>query len=739
MALTYSFPAARLKRGHSFGNSAVYLTLDGNSDVLGEAGSMRQGMRDAYSQNYYLFGWQVGLAAGENRFEPVETTFSPFGQATSLRLGKMTGHKRFVLPYENNLLTAAHFVLERGTGFQPVSVGTPGLEARATFKALVVTSRSVLPPGTGVAEAEQDGHRHLAITYPDGTAGVIWASGPLAAFAATTATDGKVELAARFSWDRGRQYGVSFAYGTRGIHVPLAAVQEACAPDAGSPAAHLRRLRVIEEETTAAIRGRLETCRLRTPDAFINDGLDWAKANQLKDYQEYRGGAGFSNNPPSDVLVGRDTFWFLAGASYHAPAWARRLLDFWLRAGVEPNGKFVEYLHASSEPLFRDDYGLNINDNTPLLLIAAHQYYSLTADRGFLAGAYPALLRSADYILAQRNPEGLVWCRSRDHFVRGLCGWRNCTRNYQLSGAVTEINAECRRALAVTAELAQAAGDRPNAARLEAAAQALQAAIELHLRSDTPHNPFYLLNIDPDGRRVDAMTGDLLFPALFGAASRRTSRAILDELFGERFWQGSPTGAGGIRTVSAAQAGYQPKADPDTYGLQGGVWPNLALWAARAAADAGRPDLVVRALRATRRLADREDFDRVNVTPGEFPEYYNGDDLVQRGAPRSTFIHGSYLWAAWEGLLGMSPHANGLEVNPVLPKEWGWVAMEAMPYRGGRLSLLAVKASRTIYTTIRIKTKWRQVVVADQKWHGHLAHVSNAHGQDARATLSQTH
>ena len=87
----------------------------------------------------------------------------------------------------------------------------------------------------------------------------------------------------------------------------------------------------------------------------------------------------------------------------------------------------------------------------------------------------------------------------------------------------------------------------------------------------------------------------------------------------------------------------------------------------------------------------------------------------------------------------MSLHANGLEVNPVLPKEWGWVAMEAMPYRGGRLSLLAVKASRTIYTTIRIKTKWRQVVVADQKWHGHLAHVSNAHGQDARATLSQTH
>jgi len=695
MPPTYTFPAARLKRGHSFGNSSVYLTLDGNSDVLCEEQTMRQGMRDAFSQKYYLFGWQVGLTSGGKPFAPVETTFSPFWQTTLLRRGKSSVLKKFILPYENNLLTAAHVVF--------------GVEAHATF---VVTSRAAFPMGTTVSEEEQNGHSYLAIKYSDGTAGVIWASGNVGEFTTATAADGRIEVVAVFSWTTGKKYGVSFAYGARGIHVPLAAVQESFAPDAGSPAAHLRRIQVIEDEATAAIQGRLDSCRLWTPDDFINDGLDWAKANQLKDYQEYRGGAGFSNNPPSDVLVGRDTFWFLASTSYYAPAWSRRLLDFWLRSGVEPNGKFIEYLHASSEPLHRDDYGLNINDNTPLLLIAAHQYYSLTGDRGFLDGAYPTLLRSAGYILSQRNPEGLVWCRSRDYFVRGLCGWRNCTQNYQLSGAVTEINSECYRALTATAELARAVGDKPNATRLQAAAKDLHAAIDLNLRSDTPHNPFYLLNINPDGKRIDDMTGDLLFPALFGVASRRMSRAILDELFGERFWQGSPTGAGGIRTISAAQPGYRPKADPDTYGLQGGVWPNLALWAARAAATAGRPELIVRALRATRLLGDREDFDRMNVTPGEFPEFYNGDDLAQRGAPRSTFIHGSYLWAAWEGFLGMTPQADGLEVNPVLPADWGWVAATGMPYRGETLSLLAVRKTRTIYTTVRVKTKWKQVVVA---------------------------
>jgi hypothetical protein len=299
--------------------------------------------------------------------------------------------------------------------------------------------------------------------------------------------------------------------------------------------------------------------------------------------------------------------------------------------------------------------------------------------------------------------------------VRGLCGWRNCTGNYQLSGAVTEINAECYGAFAVIAELADTLNDRNSARRFRTAASNLRKAVNLHLRSDSKKNPFYLMMIDPDGERRDDLTGDLLFPALFDVASRTTSQAILEKLFGSSFWRGTPGEAGGMCTISPDQEGFEPRADPATYGLQGGVWPNLALWAARAAANVGSPDLIVQALRSTRLLADRPDFDRCNVTPGEFPEYFNGDDLVQRGHPRSTFIHGSYMWAAWEGLLGLTPRAKGLEVNPQLPSGWGWVALSRMPYRGSPLTLLAVKAGRTLYTTMRVKTKWRQVMVSAER------------------------
>ena len=697
--LSYTFPVERLKRGHSFGNAQVYVTLDRNSDVISEPGTARLGLRDARDQQYYLLGWQVELVGAEGgAYLPVETTLAPDGQTTTLRQGKVTVAKRFILPFENNHLRSAHYLF---------TAATP-------LAATMVRTHLMLPPGAKVSEAEQGGHRYLAIHYANHVTGVLWGSGSVLSFAFQPAAEGRTECIAEFAWAGGRECGLSFAYAPGGS-APVGAVDEVFTADAGSPASHLRRLHVIADETAHAIQGHLDTCRLWTPDAFLNGGVHWAKINQLKDWQEYRRGPGFSNCPPSDVLVGRDTFWFLAGTDYYAQGWSRRLLDFWFREGMEPNGKSIEYLLASSEPLFRDDYGLNINDNTPLLLIAAHHYYALSGDRGFLDSVYSALLRSANYILAQRNDAGLVWCRSRDMFVRGLCGWRNCTGNYQLSGAVTEINGECYRALLLTAELAEATGDRRNAVRLRAAADDLHGAINRHLRSTSAHNPFYLLMINPDGRRVDDLTGDLLFPALFGVAPRATARAILEKLFSPPFWLGAPAGPGGMRTITPEQKGYVAKADPATYGLQGGVWPNLALWAARAAADVGLPDLIVQALHSTRRLADRPDFDRCNVTPGEFPEYFNGDDLLQRGHPRSTFIHGSYLWTAYEGLLGLTPHAEGLEVNPTLPTGWGWAAISRLPYRGAPLSLLAVRAGKTLYTTTRVTTKWKQVVVSAER------------------------
>jgi hypothetical protein len=331
-----------------------------------------------------------------------------------------------------------------------------------------------------------------------------------------------------------------------------------------------------------------------------------------------------------------------------------------------------------------------------------------------LLGVYPALLRSASRVLQERetganNRYGLVWCDSTETFVRGLCGWRNAIRDYNLAGAVTEVNVECYQALLMTAELAREVDDQRNAQLLESAAGDLRAAIQSHLRPPNSPDSFYYLNINPTGKAVEQRTADQLFPILYGVADSKDSHEILNDLFGPVFFVTNEEGAGGFRTLSSKDPGYTADATPGSYGLLGGVWPNLALWIARAASLAGFPDRSLKALDASAKFTELNNPAKYNVVPGEFPEYFNGSDLKQRGMPLSSFVPGIYIWSATESFLGMTPHAAKLRVDPQLPESWAWVGVSRLPYRGTPISIMAVREDRTVYTTVPLETSWRQV------------------------------
>jgi hypothetical protein len=70
------------------------------------------------------------------------------------------------------------------------------------------------------------------------------------------------------------------------------------------------------------------------------------------------------------------------------------------------------------------------------------------------------------------------------------------------------------------------------------------------------------------------------------------------------------------------------------------------------------------------------------------------------------------IWSALESFLGLTPHPDRLEVNPVLPSGWDWVAIANMPYRGYPLSILADARTQTLYTTAAVESSWRQVVAS---------------------------
>jgi hypothetical protein len=151
--------------------------------------------------------------------------------------------------------------------------------------------------------------------------------------------------------------------------------------------------------------------------------------------------------------------------------------------------------------------------------------------------------------------------------------------------------------------------------------------------------------------------------------------------------------------------------------VMGGVWPNLALRAGKAAATVGLPDLTLKGLKGTFLLSEQEDPAAYNVVPGEFPEYFNGDDLIERGIPLSPFVAGIYIWDALEGIMGIVPHPAELEVNPAMPASWKWVAVSDLVYRGFPLTLFAVRADKVLYTTVPVKSNWRRVVVPEALQH----------------------
>jgi glycogen debranching enzyme len=258
---------------------------------------------------------------------------------------------------------------------------------------------------------------------------------------------------------------------------------------------------------------------------------------------------------------------------------------------------------------------------------------------------------------------------------------------------VTEINAVCVFALRIAGRMALLMGDDDDERRFSQAAGELSNAINEKLVSDV--TGLYVLNIDPDGTRHDLVTGDQIFPVMFGVAGPERKRKILERLFQPDFW--TPYG---VRTVSNLEEGY----DPD-YGvhLLGGVWPNLTAWVGYSSKGTS-PRRLVSAMRNIWKISEVENPKAYyNVVPGEFPERLSGDTFKSRGMAMSPWMPPTYVWLAYEGLLGFEPRVEGLRVNPHLPDDWSWVGARDVPVMGGKLSFFYYR--RRLHSTMAVGSR----------------------------------
>lgn len=435
----------------------------------------------------------------------------------------------------------------------------------------------------------------------------------------------------------------------------------------------------------------LDRAVVMTPDAEVNRGVLWAKANMLRIELLTPQGWAFTNDPTrSNNSVARDTAWFAFGSDYITPHFSRESL-LWYADHLEPKGMVVEYFDVRNGKTA--DYGLNVNDNTPLLILALWHHYNTTGDRDFLQSVYPKALKAAQFLLTQRNGQGLVWCTSEGTSDWGIIGWRNVIQGYRLSGATTEVNSECYAALKTIASMAKELGRQDDEDSFAGHARDLRAAINEHLLDKK--RGLYYLNIDIDGNRRTDVTCDLVFPLMFGVADDETAANIVARLSVPEFWTDA-----GLHTVPRTSIKYGPT---HGYGLLGGVWVGATFWYAFAAARFN-PEFMGFALSTSFRHYSR-DPRRNNTVPGQFSEWLHGETLVNQGMMLSPWFPPRYLWAAIEGAAGLDMAANPPSLNPHLARDWKWLGVRNLTLRGKKISWFAVEMeSLTLYVNDRFES-----------------------------------
>ncbi len=446
----------------------------------------------------------------------------------------------------------------------------------------------------------------------------------------------------------------------------------------GAALEDLRKVRDVDavlQSTEDCLKRHLGICTVMTPDPVINEGALWSKVNMVRVLAHYPQGLAFTNEPGvSSNVVTRDAAWFIYGCDHFLPSVCRDMLNALVQVQRD-SGMMPEYYDARTGRT--EDYDLNINDGTPLFVLAVNHHVRSTGDLDYLREIYDSVAAASRYILSQRDEKGLVSCDAEGVEVHGICSWRNVIPNYRINGAVTEINAECAAALRAMGHMADNIGRHDEYDYFYGAARDLTDAINKHLLDD--ERRLYVLNIDTHGQTHTDVTADELFPVLFRVAPDDVAFRIIRRLNSPDFWT-----PGGLRTCSRRDPLY----DPAKYvGLRGGVWPGLTWWFAFAAARY-HPEFMVRGLHAAYEHYNAQP--RVyNTVPGQFGEWFDGESLINRGMRLSPWEPPRFLWAAVEGVCGfmMGPEEPG--IRPLIPREWLWCAAARVPYHGEMISAFA--------------------------------------------------
>lgn len=667
---SYSYDVEKLYPGCSLGNPEEYVCLDKLSNILSVW---------CPENEHYLGKLEIDFKIDGQTQKPLTTTFAPAYQYTEYSGEKVNLRKLAFIPYGYGYLRAAYIILliKNESDFSRVI----DIRIRARYSGI---SSNICCKGIDFeykeerVEVRQEREKFIARTssmpYWNGLQGntnkvrILGSSYMPEKHVYSNPCRSEIFYKVTVDGNSILEFPVFYVVSPYGEKAALEAYEVA------------KEYNEVFANTVRRLMKALNTCNVITPEPIINRGIFWSKVNMLRVEHRYPLGYGFTNMPPYDILVVRDTSWFTMGNNYFDPAFSQELIKLLATYCQYDNGKMAEYIKLAKFPVTINDYGITLNDCTPLFIIAIYKHYCVTHDEDFLKEYYPRAEKAVEYILAQIK-DGLIFSTTPGTSCYGVVGWRNVLSADHINGFVPELNAECVYAIKLTAKLAEKMGYIEKAKNYNKQAELIKENTNKKLVSSK--TGFYYLMIDQYGNKREDITADMIIPVMFEIAPPEMQKRIVELLTSPQFW--TPFGC---RTIGSEQPEYDPEyIEPSGQSLHGGIWPNLAKWVAYAGRKIN-PGLVAEALKNIYSISEIDDPAKYkSLCPGEFPECLHGDTFASIGMKASPWTPPSYLWLAMEGLAGFEPTINGITVNPSLPSHWKWMAVKDVAYEGKKISL----------------------------------------------------
>jgi glycogen debranching enzyme len=323
-------------------------------------------------------------------------------------------------------------------------------------------------------------------------------------------------------------------------------------------------------------------------------------------------------------------------------------------------------------------------DATPLYVVLLDEYERWSGDRALVreleVEARAALRWLDDY--ADLQGTGYVWYRRRNEEsgLENQCwkdSWDSISfRDGALPGfprATCELQGYAYDAKTRGARLAREIWKDPELAeKLERDAADLKRRFNRDFWVED--GEYFALALDPDGRKVDALTSNIGHLLWSGIVEKSKAKALARHLLGPRLFSGW-----GIRTLAVGEGRYNP------IGYHTGtVWPfdnSVIAWGLRRYGFKDEAAEVAAGI-----LEAAEFFD------GRLPEAFGGYPRPQTKYPvQYPTACSPQAWSTGTPLLllrtmlGLEPHGDHLVVDPALPRVIGHLELLDIPGRWGRL------------------------------------------------------